>query len=78
VILYCPLHDLRQFALLYAIKYFLDFLKNQGINSFNHSVGLRVVHRYEEDLRPDLVTEILEHGTINVLDISMVICRGTL
>jgi hypothetical protein len=28
-----------------------------------------VVYRCEGDLRPDLVTEIIEHGTIKILDV---------
>jgi hypothetical protein len=66
---YCPCHDLYPFTLLHAFEYFLDYLKNQGVSSLNCSVGLRVVYRCEGDLRLDLVTEILEHGTIKVLGI---------
>jgi hypothetical protein len=66
---YCPGHDLRPFVLLFAFEYFLDCLKNEGISSFNYSVGLRVVHRCGGDLHPNLVIEILEHGTIKVIGI---------
>jgi hypothetical protein len=66
---YCPWHDLRSFTLHLALKYFLDCLKNKGISSLNCSVGLQVVYRYKGDLRPNLETEILEHGTIEILGI---------
>jgi hypothetical protein len=66
---YCAGHDLYPFALLFAFEYLLDCLKNQGIGSLNYSIGLRVVYRCEGDLRPDLVTKILEHGTIKILGI---------
>jgi hypothetical protein len=66
---YCPWHDLCPFSLLLTFEYFLDCLKNQGISLLNCSVGLQVVYICEGDLRPDLVTEILERGTIKILDI---------
>jgi hypothetical protein len=66
---YCPWHDLRPFALLLAFKYFFDCLKNQGVSSFNCSVGLWVVYRCEGDLHADLVIEIFEHGTIEIFGI---------
>jgi hypothetical protein len=66
---YCTWHDLCPFALFLTFEYFLDCLKNQGVSSLSCSVGLQVVYRCEGDLRPDLVTEILEHGTIKVLGI---------
>jgi hypothetical protein len=66
---YCPCHDLHPFALLLASDYFLDCLKNQSVSSINCCVGLRVVYRCEGDLRIDLLTEILEHGTIEILGI---------
>jgi hypothetical protein len=67
---YFPGHDLHPFALLFAFKYFFDCLKNQGVGSLNCSVGLRVVYRCEGDRHPDLVTKILEHGTIKILSIA--------
>jgi hypothetical protein len=66
---HCPWHDLRPFALLLAFEYFLDSLKNQGVGSLHCPVGLRVIYRCEGDLHPDLMIEILEHGTIKLLDI---------
>jgi hypothetical protein len=66
---YCPEHDLRPFSLLFTFEYFLNCLKNQGVGSLNCSVGLRVVYRCERDLHPDLVTEIHEHDTIDILRI---------
>jgi hypothetical protein len=66
---YFPEHDLCPFALLLAFEYFLDCLKNQSVGSLNCSVGLWVVYRSEGDLRPDLVTEIIEHDTIKILGI---------
>jgi hypothetical protein len=64
---YCPWYDLRPFVLLLAFEYFLDCLKNQGVGSLHCPVGLRVIYRCEGDLRPDLMTEILEHITIEIL-----------
>jgi hypothetical protein len=64
---YCPWHDLRPFALLFAFEYFLDCLKNQGVGSLNCSVELWVLYRCEGDLLPDLVTKIFEHCTIKIL-----------
>jgi hypothetical protein len=64
---YYPWHDLHPFAILLAFKYFLDCLKNQCISSLNCSVGLRVIYRCKGDLRPDLMIEILEHSTIEIL-----------
>jgi hypothetical protein len=66
---YCPWHDLHTFALLLAFEYFLDRLKNQCVSSFDYSVELRVIYRCEGDLRPDLMTKILEHDTIKILGI---------
>jgi hypothetical protein len=43
--------------------------KNQGIRSLNYSVGLWVVYICKRDLRPNLVIEILQHGTIKILGI---------
>jgi hypothetical protein len=43
--------------------------KNQGICSLNYSVGLWVVYICKRDLRPNLVIEILQHGTIKILGI---------
>jgi hypothetical protein len=67
--LYCPWHDLHPFALLLTFEYFLDCLKNQCVSSFNCSIGLWVIYRCKGDLRPDLMSEILEHGTIEILGI---------
>jgi hypothetical protein len=66
---YCPLHDLHPFALLLTFEYFFDCLKNQGVVSLHCTVGLWVIYRCEGDLHPDLVTEILKHGTIKILGI---------
>jgi hypothetical protein len=66
---YYPWRDLHPFALIFTFEYFLDCFKNQGISSINHSILLQVVHKRKRDLRPDLVTEIFEHGTINVLGV---------
>jgi hypothetical protein len=66
---YCPWHDHHPFALLLTFEYFLYCLKNQGVSSLNCSIGLRMIYRCEEDLHPDLMTEILEHGTIKILGI---------
>jgi hypothetical protein len=66
---YGPGHDLHPFALVSAFKYFFDCLQNQGVGSFNCSVGLWVVHRCEGDLCLDLMTKILEHGTIKILGV---------
>jgi hypothetical protein len=66
---YCPQRDFHPFALLFAFNYFLDCLKNQGVGSLNCSVRLQVVYGCKGDLRPDLVIEILEHGTIEILGI---------
>jgi hypothetical protein len=43
--------------------------ENQGIGSLNCFVRLRVVYGCEGNLRPNLVAEILEHGTIKILGI---------
>jgi hypothetical protein len=43
--------------------------KNQGIRSLNYSVGLWVAYICKRDLRPNLVIEILQHGTIKILGI---------
>jgi hypothetical protein len=64
---YYPWHDLHPFALLLSFDSFLDCLKNQCVRSFNCSVGLRVIYRCKGDLRPNLMTEILEHSTIKIL-----------
>jgi hypothetical protein len=66
---YCPWHDLRPFTLLLTFEYFIDCLKNLGVGSLHCPVGLRVIYRCEGDLRPDLVAEIVEHGTIEILGI---------
>jgi hypothetical protein len=66
---YCPRHDFRPFALLFTFEYFLDCLKNQGVGSLNCSVRLRVVYRCKGDLRPNLMADILKHGTIKVLGV---------
>jgi hypothetical protein len=66
---YCPWHDLHPFALLLAFEYFLDCLKNQGVGLLHCPNGLRVIYRCEGDLYPDLMIEILEHGTIKILGI---------
>jgi hypothetical protein len=66
---YCPWHDLHPLSLLLAFKYFLNCLKNQSIGSLYSPVGLRVIYRCEGGLHPDLMTEILEHATIEILGI---------
>jgi hypothetical protein len=66
---YCPWHDLHPFALLLAFEYFLDFLKNQGIGSLHCPIRLWVIYKCEGDLHPNLMTEILEHGIIEILGI---------
>jgi hypothetical protein len=66
---YCPWHDLHSFALLLAFEYFLDCLKNQDVGLLYCPIGLWVIYRCKGDLRPDLLTEILEHGTIEILGI---------
>jgi hypothetical protein len=66
---YCPRHDLRPFAHLLAFEYFLDRLKNRCVISFDCSVGLWVIYRCAGDLHLDLMTEILEHGTIKILGV---------
>jgi hypothetical protein len=66
---YYPWHDLRPFALVLAFEYFLDCLKNHGVVSLHCPVGLRVIYGCEGDLRPDLMTEILEHHTVKILGI---------
>jgi hypothetical protein len=66
---YCPWHNLRPFTLLLAFEYFLCWLKNQGVDSLYCSVRLLVIYRCERDIRSDLLTEILEHGTVRILDI---------
>ncbi len=66
---YCPRYDLRPFALLLAFEYFLDCLEYEGVGSFCSVVGLRVVYICEFHLRSDLLTKILEHGTIEILGI---------
>jgi hypothetical protein len=66
---YYPWHDLYPFAFLLAFEYFLDCLKNQGIGSLHCPVGLRVIYRCKGDLHPNLVIEILKHGTIKILGI---------
>jgi hypothetical protein len=66
---YCPDHDFRPFTLLFTFEYFLDCLKNQVVGSLNYSVRLRVVYRCEGDLCPNLMAEILEHGTIKILGV---------
>jgi hypothetical protein len=67
---YCLWHDLRPLAFFLAFEYFLNCLKNQSVGSFYCLVRLRVIHICEGDLRPDLMTEILEHGTIKILGIA--------
>jgi hypothetical protein len=66
---YYPWHALCPFALLLTFDYFLDCLKNQGISSLNCSVGQRVIYICKGDLHPNLFTEILEHGTIEILSV---------
>jgi hypothetical protein len=66
---YCLGHELHPFALLFAIEYFLDCHKNQGVGSLNCSVVLQVVYKCEGHLHPYQVTEILERGTIKLLGI---------
>jgi hypothetical protein len=66
---YYPWHGLRPLALLLALEYFLNCLKNQSIGSLYCPVRLRVIYRCEGDLRPDLMIEILEHGTIEILGV---------
>jgi hypothetical protein len=66
---HCPWHDPCPFALLFAFKYFLDCLENQDIGSLDYSIGLWVVYRCEGDLCPNLVIEIFEHYTIEILGI---------
>jgi hypothetical protein len=66
---YYPWHDLCPFSLLLTFEYFLGCLKTQGVGSLHCPVGLQVIYRYEGDLRPNLVTEILKHHTIEILGI---------
>jgi hypothetical protein len=66
---YCPWHGLCPLALLLAFEYFLNCLKNQSVGSLYCPVRLRVIYRCEEDLRPDLMTEIFDHGTIKILGV---------
>jgi hypothetical protein len=69
VALYCPWHDLHPFTLLLTFEYFLNCLKNQSVGSLYCLVGQRVIYRCEGDLCPDLMIEILQHGTIEILGI---------
>jgi hypothetical protein len=64
-----PRHDFRPFTLLFTFEYFLDGLKNQAVGPLNCTIGLRVVYSCEGDLRPDLMVEILEHGTLKILGV---------
>jgi hypothetical protein len=64
---YCPWHDLRPIAFLFALEYFLDCFEYQGVGHFYCTVRLRVVYICECDLRSDPLTEILEHYTVEVL-----------
>jgi hypothetical protein len=63
---YHPWHDLCPFTLLLIFEYFLYCLKNQGIGSLHCPVGLRVIYGCKGDFHPDLITKILEHGTIKI------------
>jgi hypothetical protein len=64
-----PRHDFRPIALLFSFEYFLDGLKNQAVGLLNHSIRRWVVYRCEGDLRPDLMAEILKHGTIKIFGV---------
>jgi hypothetical protein len=66
---YCPWHDLRSLALLLAFEYFLNCHKNQSVGSLYYPVQLRVIYKCEGDLHPNLMIEIVEHGTIEILGV---------
>jgi hypothetical protein len=64
-----PRHDFYPFTLLFTFEYFLDGLKDQAIGPLNCSIGLRVVYRCDGDLHPNLMAEILEHGTVKIIGV---------
>jgi hypothetical protein len=64
---YCPWHNLRTFAFLFALEYFIDCFEYQGIDPFYCTIRLRVIYRCECDLHFNLLVEILEHCTGEVL-----------
>jgi hypothetical protein len=64
-----PKHDFSPFTLLFTFEYFLDGLKNQVIGLLDCSIRPRVVYGCNGDLHPNLMVEILEHGTIKILGV---------
>jgi hypothetical protein len=64
---YCFWHDLRPFAFLFTLEYFLDLFEYQGIGPLYCAIGLEVTYLCEYDLHSDLLTKILEHCTVEVL-----------
>jgi hypothetical protein len=64
---YCFQLDPYPFNFLFALEYFLDCFKYQGVGPLYCTVGLRVIYRRERDCHPNLLAKILEHCTIEVL-----------
>jgi hypothetical protein len=63
---YCSWHDLRQFAFLLTLEYFLNCLKYKGVGPFHCAIGLEMVYRCEGHLHSDLVTKVIEQGIVKV------------